>query len=156
MLDRLLRRTCGECGTRPELTVAERITGRRNEVEVELTNFPYKSCRCGRVAKWAFDPGTDLSTQLSEGIPFTSDVGRCAGCGSVHLGRQPVELAAEARLEGFEPIGFRTRLTGFVCAKCGLGHAPDGAFGFHPITGLPYSDGAAALLEATRQLRLPD
>ena len=51
-------RRCKRCGQSPEPKVAPRITGRAGAAEVEFTNFPYRACTCGRLAKWAFDPAS--------------------------------------------------------------------------------------------------
>jgi hypothetical protein len=145
------RRRCRACGQGASLTVAERLAGRAGDVDVEFTSFPYRSCSCGKLTRWAFDPGTDLSTQLfweSDGVATAKGSHhhpRCARCGSELSTLQPVDLAAEARLKGFAPIGFRARLPGYVCSSCGLAQAPqDFARG----------DGAVALLDAVRAVGL--
>ena len=128
------RRRCRACGQPASLTVAEHLAGRAGDVEVEFTNFPYHSCSCGKLSRWAFDPGTDLSTQLfweSDGVATAKGSRRhpsCARCGSELSMLQPVDLAAEANLEGFAPIGFHARLPGYVCSSCGLAQAPPDTF----------------------------
>jgi hypothetical protein len=145
------RRRCRACGQPASLTVAEHLDGRAGDVEVEFTDFPYRSCSCGKLTRWAFDPGTDLSTQLFwESDRVATAKGslrhpRCARCGSELRTLQPVDLVAEAHLEGFAPIGFHARLSGYVCSSCGLAQAPPDTWA---------DDGAAALMDAARAVGL--
>lgn len=156
----LFHRSCSVCGERPRPKVATRLNGHNGDADVEFTNFPYRSCSCGKLAKWAFDPGTDLSTQLfwdKSGIPRAKGTKRapvCARCGTILGAPEQVELAAQVRLKGFEPIDFRTRLQGFVCQSCGLAQAPRGSFD-RTKSGGPVSDGARALDDAVRSIGLP-
>ena len=77
---------------------------------------------------------------------------RCARCGAILSSRRVVELESEARLEGFEPIGFRTRLEGFVCESCGLQQAPEHSFTATESGGA--SRGADALNDAVAKVGL--
>jgi len=116
-----------------------------------------RACDCGKVAKWAFDPGGDMSTQLfwsDSGIAFANNgegSPRCARCGSALSGMQPVELSAEARISG-DTIGLRACLNGYVCPSCGLEQAPAGTFDMDNY-GLG-AEGAKALKGAIRSVGL--
>ena len=154
----LFSRACKSCGTKPEPRIAERLAGKRGDTAVELTNVPYKACTCGRLVEWAFDPGADLSEQLfwkPSGIPFARGSGdnpTCARCGSPLGASHAVELAAEARIDGFEPIGFRAWLSGYTCPGCGLEQAP--AATFVTDTWGVGAEGAEALEDAVRSIGL--
>jgi hypothetical protein len=130
----LFRRRCKECGTSAELKVAPSIQGRAGTSEVEFTNFPYLACRCGHVARWAFDPGTDFSEQLffaEDAVPTAAGsdaVPKCRRCRADLTTQQEVTLEATARIDDFAPIGMRVRLLGYRCPSCGLDQAPPGDF----------------------------
>jgi hypothetical protein len=148
----LFRRSCSQCHTKPEPKVAPAIAGQAGQVEVELRNLPYVACRCGRLARWAFDPGTDLSEQLFfSGVPFARSGPSCSRCGFKLGAHTSVELHAEARIDGFEPIEFLMRGPGWQCSACGLGQAVPGLFDAWPRP----ADGARALASAVERLGLP-
>jgi hypothetical protein len=152
------RRRCRVCGQPLSSTVVEHLQGRAGETEVELTNFPYRSRPCGKLTRWAFDPGTDFTTQLlgKDGIALAegrSRHPRCASCRSELGAPQPLELAAELRMEGFAPIGFRTRLPGYVCSSCGLAQGPPDYFDVAGKGHAPF-DGGKAMLDALRAIGL--
>src|SRR5438045_7111094 len=84
----LFTRSCKACGTpADQARIAEQVSGRNGDAEVELRNFPYRSCSCGRLKRWAFDPGLEFSEQLffdDDGIPIAKGRGghaKCARCG---------------------------------------------------------------------------
>jgi uncharacterized protein with PIN domain len=153
------RRRCRACGQPLSSSVAEHLQGRAGATEVELTNFPYRSCPCGKLTRWAFDPGTDFTTQLlwGEGGIAVADGStrrpRCASCRSELGALQPVELAAEVRMESFAPIGVRARLPGYVCLSCGLAQAPPDYFDVAGKGHAPF-DGGKAMLDALRAIGL--
>lgn len=127
------------------------VIGRAGDAEVHLENFPYEACSCGRRARWAFDAGADFSTHLFfEGIPFANDpllgAPRCSRCDSELGEQETVELRANARLDGFSPIGFRTVLPGYRCAACGLEQAPHGSFDVRSSHGADALDAAVATI----------
>lgn len=149
-------RSCSTCKKKPKPVVAEAIRSRSGDVEIELLNFPYEACECGRRVRWAFDPGTELSEQLfHREIPFAKSEGGtslCVRCGSSLGETIPVDLTAEAVIEGFALITLNTRVAGFVCSECGQKQATPNSFD----TGCrgPLSAGAAALVEAASTLGL--
>jgi hypothetical protein len=100
--------------------------------EVEFTNLPYRACRCGRVARWAFDPGLEFSTQLfRDGSPEARGGRRfpkCCDCGGSLANLEDVTFHAAANLDGFSPIEMRLRLRGYRCPSCGREQAPPQEF----------------------------
>jgi hypothetical protein len=126
------RRKCKDCGQSPELKVEPRIHGQVGTSEVEFTNFPYRSCSCGHLVRWAFDAGLDFSEQLFyDGVATAKGrrgAARCSGCGAALGDTEAVELAASAQFDDFAPIGMRLRLLGYRCPGCGLEQAPPGEF----------------------------
>jgi hypothetical protein len=155
----LFTRSCKSCGTpADQVRVADQVIGRKGDVEVELRDFPYRSCACGQLTRWAFDPGLEFSEQLfftDDGVPTArgrGDHARCARCGEPLGAPQRVRVEAQAHLEGFAPIEFAATLPGYACQGCGLEQAPEGSFDTSLRRTL--SDGAAALEEATRSLGL--
>jgi hypothetical protein len=130
--------------------------GRQGDVEVELWNLPYEACACGRQARWAFDRGDRFAEELFRTVAVARKPllrqERCGRCGAELDEPQTIELRAEARVRGFGPIGFRTRVPGFRCAACGLEQAIPGAFevGKSDRT----SEGALALAAAAATLGL--
>jgi hypothetical protein len=160
----LFRRRCRKCGQPAELKIAPRIHGQAGTTDVEFTNFPYSACECGRLARWAFDPGVDFSTQLfyDENGLATADGDRdapaCRRCGS-DLGRtEVVTLEATAHLAGFAPIGLRIQVNGYSCSSCGLSQAPANEFAanFGIYSGfVQATDSGRALSAAVRSLGLP-
>jgi hypothetical protein len=130
-------RACRSCGQKPAPTVAPPLSGHSGQIQAELTNFPYKACRCGKKVKWAFDPGVDFSTQLFyEGVPTArdDDGGRCAGCeGGLDGAATLVVLTLDVQLEGLQPVRARITAPGFRCPSCGLEQAAPGtleSFGY--------------------------
>jgi hypothetical protein len=107
------------------------IRGQAGSSEVELSDFPYKACPCGRLAEWAFDPGLEFSTQLFGDGGIATAKGRhgapqCRGCGADLGLLEPVSLTASARLDGFVPISMTLRANGYRCDTCGLTQLPPG------------------------------
>jgi len=104
------------------------VDGRVGASEVEFTNFPYRACTCGRVVRWAFDPGLEFSSQLfDKGVPAARGGRRfpkCRECGGSLANLEAVSFQASAALDGFQPIGMRLRLQGYRCPSCGLEQAP--------------------------------
>jgi hypothetical protein len=111
------------------------------------------------LAQWAFDPGTDLSTQLfyePTGIRSAGGSKRapeCAQCKQVLGDPEQVTLDASVRLKGFEPIHFRTRLNGYICKNCGLAQAPPDSWVTVGRLGKA-SGGGSALNEAVKSIGL--
>jgi hypothetical protein len=104
------------------------VEGRVGTSAVEFTNFPYRACSCGRVVRWAFDPGLEFSTQLFwDGVP-TARGGRrfpkCCDCGSSLSRLEDLTVQASANLDGFSPIEMRLQLRGYRCPSCGREQAP--------------------------------
>jgi hypothetical protein len=145
----LFGRKCKDCGASPELKVEPRVHGQVGTSEVEFTNFPYRSCACGHLVRWAFDPGLDFSTQLFDDGVATAKGRRgapkCARCGAALGETETVELAATAHFDDFAPIGMRLRLLGYRCPACGLEQAPPGEFdaGGMPVSGRSTDTGRA-------------
>jgi hypothetical protein len=128
----LFGRKCKDCGQSPELKVEPLVHGQVGTSEVEFTDFPYRSCACGHLVRWAFDAGADFSTQLFyDGVATAKGrrgAAKCSRCDANFGGTEPVELAATAHFDDFAPIGMRLRLLGYRCAACGLEQAPPGEF----------------------------
>ena len=157
----LFTRSCKTCGTpADQVRTAGQVSGRKGDVEVELRNFPYRSCACGKLTRWAFDPGLEFSEQLflnDDGVPTArggGDHAKCVRCGESLGVPRRVRVEAQAHLKGFAPIEFAVTLPGYTCPGCGLEQAPEGSF--DTSQWLSLSDGAAALEEATRSLGLED
>ena len=142
------------------MRTAGQVSGRKGDVEVELRNFPYRSCACGKLTRWAFDPGLEFSEQLflnDDGVPTArggGDHAKCVRCGESLGAPRQVRVEAQAHLKGSAPIEFAVTLPGYTCPGCGLEQAPEGSF--DTSQWLSLSDGAAALEEATRSLGLED
>jgi hypothetical protein len=105
----LFRRRCKECGGSAELKVAPRIHGQVGTSKVEFTGFPYRACACGHLARWAFDPGTDFSTQLffgENGVQTARGsraAPKCRRCGAALGGHRRVVLETSAQFDDFAP-----------------------------------------------------
>jgi hypothetical protein len=153
---RLRNGVCRSCGEKPQVTVAPCIVGRRGNVEVELWNLPYEACACGRKARWAFDSSESFAEQLFRTVAVARKPllrqERCGRCDAELDEPKKIELRAEARLRGFGPIGFRTRVPGFCCAVCGLEQAIQGSFEAGKSGAM--SEGALALAAAAATLGL--
>jgi hypothetical protein len=128
----LFRRKCKDCGQSPELKVEPLVRGQVGASEVEFTDFPYRSCACGHLARWAFDAGLDFSTQLFyDGVATAKGrrgAAKCSRCDAGLGDPEPVELTATAHFDDFAPIGMRLRILGYRCPSCGLEQAPPGEF----------------------------
>jgi len=154
----LFRRRCKECGESPGPKVAAHLQGQAGTSEVEFTDFPYQACACGRLARWAFDPGLDFSEQLFDGGVATAQGRRgaseCCRCGAELGEKSTVVLTASAHLNGFAPIAMRAQLLGYRCPACGLEQAPPGEFDVGTRPSAHSTDSGKALEEAVRSIGL--
>ena len=155
----LFTRKCRRCGEAPQLRIAPRVEARIGTNEVEFTNLPYRACACGRVVKWAFDPGLEFGKQLFyEGVHTAGGSRRhprCSQCRTSLLNIQEVTLPASAKLDGFQPIGMTVRMLGYRCPECGTEQAPPGAFDVTMKSGSRSSDAGRALDAAFESIGLP-
>lgn len=153
-------RKCRQCGETPQLRTAPHIEGRVGKSEVEFSSFPYRACGCGRLVKWAFDPGLEFSTQLfDDGVPSARGGRRfpkCFGCGASLANDEECTFHASANLDGLQPIGMTLRLPGYRCPSCGLEQAPPHEFDISSRGHSRTSDTGRALDAALRSIGLPD
>jgi hypothetical protein len=127
--------------------------------EVEFTDFPYRACACGRVVKWAFDPGGDFSTQLfyDDGVPAARggrSAPKCRGCGTSLGIPEKVTLQSAATLDDLPPMTMKVRLMGYRCPACGLEQALPHEFDITTRGGRRSSDTGRALDAAIESIGL--
>jgi hypothetical protein len=154
----LFTHKCRRCGTTPQNRTAPTAEARVGASAVEFTNFPYRACSCGRVVRWAFDPGLEFSTQLfHHGVPAArggSRFPKCRDCGSSLAHPEEVTLRASAELDGFDPIEMAIRLQGYRCPSCGLEQAAPDEFDISSRGRTRTSDTGRALDAAIRSVGL--